>query len=117
LKRFSDSIHHLVEASFAWQLDLSFETPLRAVTASLAYIDSIGKENDMLGDYSAALITIGILSCVLALGWFFDSALDAAGSYEDTLPPKDDTVQQQRASIYMAAVMFTMAATIVSVIV
>ncbi len=70
----------------------------------------------MIGDYSTFLITIGSLACVVALGWFFESAREAAGLYEDSLPPADDTVQRQRASIYMAAVMLTMAAAIVSVI-
>jgi hypothetical protein len=89
---------------------------LRADSAILAHRHLIDKENDMLGDYSTLLITIGSLACVVALGWFFESARGTVSSYEDPPPPVDNTVQQQRARIYMAAVMLTMAATIVSVI-
>jgi hypothetical protein len=70
----------------------------------------------MLEDYSTLLITIGGLACVVALGWFFESARESSDSNEGLLPSTDDTVQRQRAGMYMTAVIVTMAATLASVI-
>jgi hypothetical protein len=43
----------------------------------------------MLEDYSTLLITIGGLACVVALGWFFESARESSDSNEGLLPSRD----------------------------
>jgi hypothetical protein len=68
----------------------------------------------MPGDYSTVLITVGSLACFGAFGWFLESAVDKSELNEDRAP--EDSVQQHRAHIYMAAVIVTMCASIVSVI-
>jgi ABC-type Fe3+-siderophore transport system permease subunit len=68
----------------------------------------------MPGDYSTVLITVGSLACFGAFGWFLESAADQSELNEDHAP--EDSVQQQRARVYMAAVVVTMCASIVSVI-
>jgi hypothetical protein len=83
---------------------------------SQAAIWLIEQENDMPGDYSNLLITIGSLACVAALGWFFESAREISDSNDDTLPRSEDTVQRRRAGIYMTAVILTMGATVFSVL-
>ena len=68
----------------------------------------------MSGDYSSVLITVGSLACFGAFGWFLESPTDQSELNDDVAP--EDIVQQQRAHVYMAAVVVTMCATIVSVI-
>jgi len=71
----------------------------------------------MFADYSTFLITIGSLACVAALGWLFESVQEASTSTADTVSSAEDSPQRQRASIYMLAVLLTMGASVISVIV
>jgi hypothetical protein len=68
----------------------------------------------MPGDYSTVLITVGSLACFGAFGWFLESPTDPSQLDEDVAP--QDVLQQQRANVYMTAVVVTMFATIASVI-
>ena len=68
----------------------------------------------MPGDYSTVLITVGSLACFGAFGWFLESAADKSELSDDVAP--EDSVQQQRAHVYMAAVIVTMCVSLVSVI-
>jgi hypothetical protein len=58
--------------------------------------------------YSAVLIAVGSLACLGALGWFLESAADHSEINEDAV--SEDTMQQQRVHIYMAAVVVAMCA-------
>ncbi len=69
---------------------------------------------DMPGNYGTILITVGSLACFGAFGWFFESATEQSDSNDDSVP--EDIVQQQRAGVYMVAVIVTMCASIVSAI-
>jgi hypothetical protein len=60
----------------------------------------------MLGNFSTVLITLGSLACFGAFGWFLESAREQSDSSDDNAP--EDTVQRQRAHIYMAAVVVAM---------
>jgi hypothetical protein len=62
----------------------------------------------MPGNYSNVLITVGSLACFGAFGWFLESGKEHDSS-DDSAPP-EDTAQQQRTHIYMAAVVVTMCA-------
>jgi hypothetical protein len=68
----------------------------------------------MPGDYSTVLITVGSLACFGAFGWFFESAREQSDAGDEGAA--EDTMLQQRTRIYMAAVVVTMCASIVSVI-
>jgi hypothetical protein len=59
-----------------------------------------------MSGYSAVLIAVGSLACFGAFGWFLESAADQSELNEDAMP--EDTLQQQRAHIYMAAVVVAM---------
>jgi hypothetical protein len=67
----------------------------------------------MPGNYGTILITVGSLACFGAFGWFFESATEQSDSNDDSVP---EDIVQQRAGVYMAAVIVTMCASIVSVI-
>ena len=69
----------------------------------------------MFADYSTFLITIGSLACVAALGWLFESVQEASTSNADTVSSAEDAAQP-RASLYMIAVLLTMGASVISVI-
>ena len=60
----------------------------------------------MPGDYSTVLITVGSLACFGAFGWFLESAAEQSDPNNEGSP--DDTVQQKRAHVYMAAVIVAM---------
>ena len=62
----------------------------------------------MPADFSTVLITVGSLACFGALGWFLESATEKSDLGDDGVP--EDTVQRERAHIYMAAVVVTMCA-------
>jgi hypothetical protein len=67
----------------------------------------------MPGNFSTVLITLGSLACFGAFGWFLESAMERSDSSDDSTP--EDTVQQERAHIYMAAVLITMCAFIAQI--
>lgn len=69
----------------------------------------------MPGNYGTILITVGSLACFGAFGWFFESATEQSDVNDENAP--EEVMQRQRASVYMAAVIVTMCASIVSVIV
>ncbi len=60
----------------------------------------------MSGDYSTVLITLGSLACFAAFGWFLESATEQSDPNDDSA--SEDTLQRQRAHIYMAAVIVAM---------
>ena len=70
----------------------------------------------MFADYSTFLITIGSLACIAALGWLFESVQEASTSNADTVSSAEDAAQRPRASLYMIAVLLTMGASVISVI-
>lgn len=67
----------------------------------------------MSGNFSTVLITLGSLACFGAFGWFLESAAEQS-AHDDSAP--EDTVQQQRAHTYMAAVVVTMCAFIAQIV-
>ena len=67
----------------------------------------------MTTDFSAVLITVGSLACFGAFGWFFESTKERSDSNEEY---SSEETMQQRAHIYMVAVVVTMCSFIVSVI-
>lgn len=67
----------------------------------------------MSTDFSTVLITVGSLACFGAFGWFLESAAERSDSNEEGAT---EETMQQRARIYMAAVVVTMCSFIVSVI-
>jgi hypothetical protein len=60
----------------------------------------------MSGNYSTVLITLGSLACFGAFGWFLESATEPSDPNDDNA--YEDTVQRQRANIYMVAVVVAM---------
>jgi hypothetical protein len=60
----------------------------------------------MSGNYSTVLITLGSLACFGAFGWFLESATEPSDPNDDNA--SEDTVQRQRANIYMVAVVVAM---------
>jgi hypothetical protein len=67
----------------------------------------------MTADFSTVLITVGSLACFGAFGWFFESAAERSDSNDDGVT---EETMQQRAHIYMVAVVVTMCSFVVSAI-